>query len=80
MSAATLDIAPLPASRSVATVDDGSSLEAVMRIYKWVTLGAAIVIIALEAFLFTRANTDDIAPAATTATTGVITPGSGATR
>jgi hypothetical protein len=51
-----------------------------MRIYKWVTLSAAIVIIALEAFLFTRANTDDIAPPATTATTGVIAPGSGDAR
>jgi hypothetical protein len=31
-----------------------------MKIYNWLTLGAAIVVVVLEAFLFARASTDDI--------------------
>jgi hypothetical protein len=45
-----------------------------MRIYKWVTFAAAIVIIALEAFMFTRASTDEIGAPAITATPEVMTP------
>ena len=48
-----------------------------MRIYKWVTLGVAIVIIALEAFLFSQVSTDDIAPPGASATPAVATSGSG---
>jgi hypothetical protein len=47
-----------------------------MRIYKWVTLAAAIVVVALEAFMFTRASTDDIGAPGTTATREVMTPDS----
>ena len=38
-----------------------------MKIYSWLTLGAAIVVVALEAFLFTRASTDDIGAPRTSA-------------
>jgi hypothetical protein len=42
-----------------------------MKPYKLLTLGAAIAIIALETFVFSRASTDapDIGTASTTATT-----------
>ena len=47
-----------------------------MRFDKWVIFGAAVVIIALEAFAFTRASTDDIVAPVTTSTPEITTPDS----
>src|SRR5437660_1101684 len=57
---AVLDTRELQASRRLLLVHSSTMQETVMKIYRWLTLSAAIVITVLEAWLFTGASASQI--------------------